>query len=170
MRFGTTNRHEAAGKHRTFNTTSNAQHPMNGSKTTIGSSMLGVQHSMFPSTTRRIGVRRSNPASLPWFGGLMPRRRSLLHPAPILLIQWIRDDGCSATLRGSVKPSVGFGMSVGKRKAATAVVVGPGSVKPFGGLHAKGKSRVIKAPRIFIHQNPQHGRTRIADVAGLAIG
>jgi len=99
-----------------------------------------------------------------WFDGLLARRGPLLHPLPILLVRRISDDKSIALLFRPVHPPVGFGMAVRKGEAATAVVVGPGRVKPFGGFHPKGKSRVIEAFGVFVQQHPEPGRSRSVNI------
>ncbi len=60
-------------------------------------------------------------------------------------------------------------MPVRKGKAATAVVVCPGSIKPLGCFHPKGKSGVVEAMDIFVQQHPEPGRSRGADIGYFAI-
>ena len=61
-------------------------------------------------------------------------------------------------------------MAVGKRKAAASIMVGSGSIKPLWIFHPKGKSRIVEAVDIFVHQHPEQGRTRIANIGEFAVG
>ena len=123
----------------------------------------------FPIASRRVGDRHSNPAPLPWLDGLPARRCSLLHPLPILPVSWIGDDKSVVRFLRAAYPMVGFRMPVRKGKAAAAVVVCPGSIKPLCCFYPEGKSGVVEAIDIFVQQHPEHGRSRGADIGHFAI-
>src|ERR1017187_4200113 len=101
------------------------------------------------------------------------RRSSLLHPFPIPLVHWIGGGSPPALLFIPIKPSMGFGMSIRKREAATDIVIGSRNVEPLGLFHAKGKGRVVESVAmrsggILIQKNPEHGRSRSVNIGCFA--
>src|SRR5664280_455232 len=95
------------------------------------------------------------------------RRGPVLNP-PYILVVGLRPAkrkgsrvGDFHSARAAVLPLVDFGVAVGERKAATAVMQGAGSILPYTtiGVHFYGEGPIVDAVWMLVDQHPQvYGR------------